>query len=478
LNYLRFLAGTVSSARAFRRLWKDALRRLDRRAVRGDEAALAALHRAWRAPLWGRPPGLPPISRSAEDHILALGSGLVAVFPGKAAGGRPRVLVASPYLPFPLSHGGAVRIYNLMRRAAADFDQVLVAFVEDLAPPPAELFEICAEIVLVRRRRSHLRPRTRRPDTVEEFCSVAFAAALRQTARKWRPSIAQVEFTQMAQYTADCAPARTILVEHDITFDLCEQLLRQNDDWDMLQEYPRWKRFETAAWRQVDCVVTMSEKDRRVVEGARAECLPNGVDLDRFRAPESEPEPGRLLFIGSFAHLPNLLAVEFFLREVWPRLGHLRPTLHIIAGMRHRSYVTQSSDRVRVDLDQPGLEIEDFVADVRPAYERAAVVIAPLVASAGTNIKILEAMAMGKAIVSTPAGINGLDLEAGRDVVVVETAEAFAAAIEQLLSDPGRRRALESQARLTAEQRYGWDAIARSQAALYETLLPPRRPAP
>ncbi len=73
--------------------------------------------------------------------------------------------------------------------------------------------------------------------------------------------------------------------------------------------------------------------------------------------------------------------------------------------------------------------MEDFVADVRPAYQRAAVVIAPLVASAGTNIKIMEAMAMGKAIVSTPAGVNGLDLQAGKDVIVAATGEEMAAAI-------------------------------------------------
>lgn len=467
LNYLRFLASSVRSPRVFRRLWRNAVRRLSLRAAYQDQAALAALGRAWRAPGWCGPLPDPLFS---EEHILALGSGAVAVFPARPAGERPVVLVASPYLPFPLSHGGAVRIYNLMRRAAADFEQVLVAFVEDLAPPPAELLEICAEIVLVRRSRTHLRPRTSRPDVVEEFCSPAFAAALRQTVRKWRPALAQLEFTQMAQYAADCAPARTILVEHDITFDLHQQLLREGGGWDIRQEYPRWKAFETTAWRAVDAVVTMSEKDRAIVRGARAVCLPNGVDLERFRPSGRDPEPARLLFIGSFAHLPNLLAVEFFLAEVWPRLRSLNPTLHIIAGARHRSYVTQWSDRARVDLDQPGLEVEDFVADVRPAYERAAVVIAPLKASAGTNIKILEAMAMGKAIVSTPAGINGLDLEDGRDVIVAETAGEFAAAIERLLVDPADRRGLEAQARRTAVARHGWDAIARAQAALYASL--------
>src|SRR5262249_29403315 len=154
--------------------------------------------------------------------------------------------------------------------------------------------------------------------------------------------------------------------------------------WETRRQYGRWVRFEKEAWRRVDCVVTMSEKDCRTVEGARAVILPNGVDLGRFRPAAREPDPRRLLFLGSFQHLPNVLAVDFFLREAWPHLNGA--TLHIIAGSRHKLFLDRCRDVVRLDLSQPGIEVDDFVADVRPAYERAAVVIAPLVASAGTNI--------------------------------------------------------------------------------------------
>ncbi|MGH9665632.1 MAG: glycosyltransferase, partial [Bryobacteraceae bacterium] len=193
------------------------------------------------------------------------------------------------------------------------------------------------------------------------------------------------------------------------------------------------------------------------------------VDLERFRPAERDPEPARLLFIGSFAHFPNLLAMEFFLQQVWPKLQPLCPVLHVIAGARHQYYLERYRDRARLDL-QPGIEVEDYVADVRPAYERAAVVIAPLIASAGTNIKIVEAMAMGKAIVSTPAGVNGLDVSPGRDVLIAETAGEIADAIALVLRDPGKRRALESEARRTAGEKYDWDTIARAQTELYQSL--------
>jgi glycosyltransferase involved in cell wall biosynthesis len=205
------------------------------------------------------------------------------------------------------------------------------------------------------------------------------------------------------------------------------------------------------------------------VQGARAVCLPNGVDLQRFRPSSKEPEPRRLLFIGSFAHLPNVLAVDFFLREVWPALEAKGATLHIIAGRQHRYYLDYYRDKVRVDLERPGIDVEDFVADVRAAYERAAVVIAPLVASAGTNIKIMEAMAMGKAVVSTPAGINGLDLD--DSVIVANTGTEMAAAIQALIEDPPARRELEKRAREKVERKYDWDAIGAKQKSMYEELL-------
>jgi glycosyltransferase involved in cell wall biosynthesis len=226
----------------------------------------------------------------------------------------------------------------------------------------------------------------------------------------------------------------------------------------------------------VDRVVTMSEKDRTLV-GEGAVTLPNGVDLDRFRPAAGDSEARRLLFIGSFAHLPNLLAVEFFLSEVWPLLDHA--TLHIIAGAKHEYYLNHYRDRVSVDLSGAltgdragaGIEVSGFVSDVRGAYQRAAVVVAPLVASAGTNIKVLEAMAMGRAVVSTPAGVNGLDLAPGDDFLVARTATEMAAAIERLLSDPGERRRIEAGARRRVEREFGWDTIARRQARLYRDLI-------
>jgi len=475
-NYLRFLIHAIGSRALFLRLWIVAIRRLQLKAMEGSGAALYALR---GVPKIGRRP--PEVSGVlSESEILALGSGDVAVFPGRARvpldeGGI--VVVASPYLPFPLSHGGAVRMYNLMKHAARERAQILVAFCDELTTPPQELLDICRAVVLVRRRGSHYRRDTPRPDVVEEFASEVYRAALKQVLLQWRPIVAvQLEFTQMAQYAADCHPVKTILVEHDITFDLQQQLLATSIETgagrrEMEQQLRKWSSFETAAWNAVDCVVTMSGQDERMVTGAkRVICLPNGVDTERFRPSGIDPAPRRLLFIGSFAHLPNLLALDFFLRDVWPRLG---PgfTLHIIAGTRHEYFLDFHRSRVTLDLTSAGIELEGFVSDVRDAYNRAAIVLAPLTASAGTNIKVLEAMAMGRAVVSTPAGINGLDLAPGQEVLVTASAGEMAKTIVALVSTPDERRRIEGQAR-EAALRYDWREIARKQSRLYEELNP------
>lgn len=468
-DYLKFLARAVSNPKVFREYWGRALRSL----YSAADTNPSARRILWQAPAIAIHGGPFVACQFPEELFLALTEGTSAIYAGKPPAGKPRVLIVSAYPPFPLSHGGAVRIHSLTARAAADWDQILVCFTETDAPPAPELLARFVEIVMIQRTGSHTTIGSDRPEAVEQFSSDAFRAALRLAVTKWSPVIAQLEFTQMAQYAGDCAPARTILVEHDITFDLYQQMAQRSDDSDLQRELKRWKSFETAAWREMVCVVAMSAKDQAAIAGTRSVVLPNGVDLDRFRVSLREPESRRILFVGSFSHLPNLMALAFFLDDAWPRLRSEVPdaALHIIAGANHEYFLDYHSPQVQVHLNQPGIELEGFVADVRPAYERAAIVIAPLVASAGTNLKILEAMACGRPVVSTPAGVNGLDLTPGTDFILVNTGAEMAGAIAKLFASPDECRRLSAAGRRRVEESYGWDEIARRQNELYRELL-------
>ena len=470
-NWLLFLTRTLRHRGLFVLYWRQAVARLSQSAANGSIEARNVLSEIGTTSKWRARRQTVAVS---DVEIFGLCNGSVAVFPGgQAQSIQPVVLIASPYLPFPLAHGGAVRMYNLMRRAAPHWKQVLISFVDEPGPVPAELRSLCAEVITVHRNGGNGRHSTSLPEVVDEFESPSFRGALRQTIRKWRPEIVQLEFTQLAQYAPDCAGARTILIEHDITFDLYRQLVATLDDWHLRRQLDRWTRFEGHAWSAVDRVVTMSERDRRMLHTGNGVAIPNGVDLEHFKPWPEPPQPGRLLFMGSFRHFPNLAGLDRFLKQVWPALQPLGARLHVIAGPDSESWLAHYRERVLLELAQPGIEVDDFVANVRPAYGAAEIVIVPLPVSAGTNIKVLEAMSMGKAIVTTTQGINGLDLGPGDGVTVADTPAEFASAIAGLIQNEGRRKQLEARAREVAQERFGWDTGAALQAALYEELLHP-----
>ena len=375
------------------------------------------------------------------------------------APGRKRIAVLSPYYPYPLSHGGAVRMWNLLREAARDFDITLFAFTDGPADPaPAAAF--CARVVLVEKPR-YREPRwsTLLPPEVHEFRSPAMRDALARYGADCE--LRQVEYTQLAPYGGD------ILVEHDVTFDLFGQVWRRDRTLSAWWDWFRWRRFERRAVARFRRVVVMSGKDRALLGSGSV--IENGVDLARYQ-PQPETPGARLLFIGSFRHFPNVAAYRFFVDEVWPGLRARFPamTLTVVAGPDHLSYWQAFTNQLAPAPDER-IRILGYVADVRPLYVEANLVVVPTTVSAGTNVKVLEAMAMERAVVSTPSGCAGLGLEHGRSVWVASTAEEFAAGVAELLEDPATRAQIAHQARQVAGERFDWRALGEKQRALWAT---------
>jgi glycosyltransferase involved in cell wall biosynthesis len=389
--------------------------------------------------------------------------------------GKPRVLVISPYLPFPLSHGGAVRIYNLCRSLADRVDFVLACFHEaGETVCYEELHEVFREVYVVDADEKHSDPDV--PRQVAEYRNAAMSDLIRSMCLERKVDVVQLEYTQMAEYREDTGAVPVILVEHDITFTLYSQLADFKPEPQVRNDYRRWLDFERIALQCSNQVWTMSDEERAVAHNHGAprngtKVIPNGVDLRRFVPAAKTTGPPVVLFIGSFRHLPNLLAFELLRASIMPAVWRECPdaVLHVIAGPHHERAASLAG---KADLlsQHPGIVIEGFVEDVRPAYRAAAVVAVPLPLSAGTNIKLLEAMACGRAIVSTPAGCRGLDLTNGVDLVVTEPDSCFAAALVSLLRDEDLRTRLAVAARRTAEQRFGWDSIAEDAFESYTEL--------
>jgi ribosomal-protein-alanine acetyltransferase len=372
---------------------------------------------------------------------------------------RRRIGILTPYPPYPLSHGGAVRMYNLMRETSASFDIYLFAFGRPAHPADLEVLQsLCAKVVLFDMPR-YREPRwsSLAPPEANEFRSRWIARFLANARREYGIELMQIEYTQLATYRGD------ILVEHDVTFDLYAQVFAREPAlstwWDSL----RWWIFERRALMRYRAVVAMAEKDRERLRLRRVHVIPNGVDLTRFR-PEAERDGSRLLFIGSFAHFPNVVAYRWFVGEVLPMLPEVELT--VVAGQNPELYYAAP--------EHPRIRHLDFVRDVRPLYNEANLVLVPTRVSAGTNLKVLEAMAMERAVVSTTSGCSGLGLVHGESVWIADTARDFAAAIRTLLSDNELRQRLARNARAHAEAHYDWKRIAELQRALWNKLLPPR----
>jgi polysaccharide biosynthesis protein PslH len=410
-----------------------------------------------------------------RDPLLARGNITQPINPGPGFRGLPRVLVLSPYLPYPLSHGGAVRMFSLCRALSNRIDFVLACFREknDITNYD-KLFEVFREVYVVAIDEKHAVLDT--PAQVAGYESTSMRALIPEICYRHSIDLLQVEYTQLAAYRETVPLLPSILVEHDITFTLFRQLAEREPGTQAVKEYEKWLRFERDRLKAFEAIWTMSgyDRDQAITEGSIAEqtlVVPNGVDLDRFHCgPETEDRP-EILYIGSFRHKPNCLGFDELRHSVMPVVWEQFPdaVLVVVAGPDHEKYWPGSRE-----LDSR-ITVQGFVSDVVPLYKTCSVVAVPLPVSAGTNIKLMEALSCERAVVSTPVGCIGLNLRDGEDLLVREPGSEFAEGICSLLRDRTRRRRVAAAGRLAAEQRFSWNFIGETAMASYAALLEPKQ---
>jgi glycosyltransferase involved in cell wall biosynthesis len=262
-----------------------------------------------------------------------------------------------------------------------------------------------------------------------------------------------------------------ILDEHNVEHRLLERIWRhERDPLRRIYAYVQARKFrrdELAACRHVDAVLTTSLDDRDLltpdVDGTPVRVVPNGVDTDFFRPGGGQEDPVGLLFTGAMNYAPNADAVLHFCTEILPTIHASIPETSLAVVGRN------PPDRIQ-SLGTDRIAITGTVRDVRPWMARAAVFVVPLRVGGGTRLKILEALACGRAVVSTSLGCEGLDVTNGDDILVADTPTAFADAVVRCLRDPELRRRLGGRGRALVERRYRWDAIGHDLSDFYREM--------
>lgn len=388
-------------------------------------------------------------------------------------------------LPDPPDDGWKIRTSQLLIGLAAGGHEIdLLSF----AGPGDEIRDPSLRAAL---HETHLVPRTdpyaprdllrglvgRQPFVVLNYARAGYAEAFQRLTSSRRYDVIQVEDIVLAQYVVGSDVPMRILDMHNV-----ESLLMARYASDTRNVFKKLyaritarklARYEREVADGFQLVVTCSANDRRQLEalgvGTPIRVVPNGVDASRYQdITAATAESDTLLFVGSMDYHANVSAVLDFVGRVLPLIREKRPAVKFVVVGRN------PPANVRA-LESEHVVITGGVPDVRPYLEAASVVVTPLLVGGGTRLKILEAMAAERAVVSTTVGAEGIDADG--TVVLADTPSEFAAAVISLLADPEGRADLAERARRVAVERYDWRRITAAYVAAIDAMLPDHPPA-
>jgi polysaccharide biosynthesis protein PslH len=390
-----------------------------------------------------------------------------------------RLLFLAPYPPRrDALHGGARAMANLIGGLAQRHRVALLCLRSDdeagIEPALRERCEIAEELPRRGRSRSkNLRERVgkhlRTAESLLAFrpkwatwCALpAFEERLRALDAGWQPEVVQAEYHVMGQYLA-CVRSRRVLNQYEPGAHAARERWRSGDqNLRGYLEMRAWERYERAVARRADAVVVLTVRDREAMlpysSATPLVVIPLGIETpERPLDPAGQPPPS-VTFVGNFNHPPNVEAAVRLAHSILPRVRQRCPeaVLHLVGDGP-------------LDIDGPGVVVTGRVLSVEPWLDRAAVIAAPLASGGGMRVKVLEALAAGKAVVASPLAAEGLD---GAPLLLADSDEEFAEAIAGLLQDRDRRVALATEAREWAVVHLGWQRTVDAFEALYEKLV-------
>lgn len=397
---------------------------------------------------------------------------------------RPRLLFLCQTLPYPPDGGVAIRSYNVLRLLAEHYRVTALCFYRravmhdveasvkalEAVADSVEAFPIDQEHSRGRLVRDHLRSvASGRVYTVAAYENQAFRSRLKSLLASERFELAHVDSLDLSGYLPLLFPVPTICVHHNVESALLRRRA-QVESSRMRRAYlnlqARLMEREERTWcPRVALNVAVSEADsrelRRMTPAAKLAVVPNGVDVEKF-VPVRGDRRG-IVFVGGMTWFPNKDALEYFARDILPPLRQRGCREDIV-------WVGRALPGAATAYAAQGISLTGYVEDIRPYVAGAACYVVPLRVGGGTRLKILDAWAMGKAVVSTSVGCEGLDTRDGWNILIRDDPQEFARAIQDVLGNPDLRTRLEANARETAERTYSWRVIGEAMHAAYEAV--------
>lgn len=402
------------------------------------------------------------------------------------------ILWLSHNVPYPPVSGALQRNYNLLKRVAARHNVYLLAFNQkallsdekEIQEAQQVLEKLCSHVEIVSIPSDSSRFCwyklvlasffSKDPYAINWLKSQEMHSRIKHALGELKFDLVHYDTIGLVEYFNDVGCIAKVLNHHNVESVMMKR--RASKETNILKqlyfyaEAVKLKSAEKEFCAQAKVNLVVSNPDaaelREICPQANVALCENGCDTDYLQPSETElPEPGHLLFIGNLKWYPNRDAIVYFIKEVWPELVKECPLVKLTVVGAH-----PPEELVRLASRDARLQVTGFVEDMRPYFRRADIVICPIRDGGGTRLKILDAMAMGKPIVTTSIGCEGIDVVPGRDVFIAETARDFIAHIKSLMANPSMKAEVSSSVRKIAERKYSWDVIGNRLLTIYSEV--------
>jgi len=396
-----------------------------------------------------------------------------------------RILFLSRWYPYPADSGARLRIFNIIRQLARCHEIHLISFSSESVSLEQRqaMAQYCASVVVVPYR--PFQPRrwkalasffSARPRSVLDTYSLDFEHEVEQMGRQFGIDLVIASEIDMLLYPLKLPNVPRVINELQVLV-IFDQYVQQRHPLKRLRHGLTWWKLSRYLAEclpaYAGCAVVSDRERERIlaaVPGYRSVIsVPNGVDLCQYSGDFGPPKADTLVYAGSLTYRPNLAAVTFFLSQIFPAIRAKRPDARLL--------VTGSLDGVnrRALPEIDGVVFTGYLDDVRPTIAQSWVSIVPLLAGGGTRLKILESLALCTPVVSTVKGAEGLNLVAGRDILIADRPDDFAAAVLSVMQDVNLRNSLGRNGYQAVAAQYSWETIGQSFRDFIETTVAGRQ---